>query len=99
MFYSMLVQISPPVKVYVNFFFNVQQIVQKCNIFIQQELAQSAGVAECTDCISAERQEPPLPMSVLDMIKQSDGEAVVILELWGMWSTPLLLLLPGSLRP
>ena len=32
-------------------------------------------------------------------IKQSDGEAPVMLELWGMWSTPLLLSLPGPLWP
>ena len=32
-------------------------------------------------------------------MKQSDGEAPVILELWGMWSTPSLLLLPGPLWP
>ena len=32
-------------------------------------------------------------------IKQSDGEASVMLELWGMWSTPLLLSLLGSLWP
>ena len=31
--------------------------------------------------------------------KQSDGEAPVMLELWGIWSTPLLLLLPGPLWP
>ena len=31
--------------------------------------------------------------------KQSDGEAVVMLELWGMRSTPLLPLLPGPLWP
>ena len=31
--------------------------------------------------------------------KQSDGEAIVMLELWGMCSTPLLPLLPGSLWP
>ena len=29
-------------------------------------VAQSAGVVEYTDCITAERQDPP-PMSVLDM--------------------------------
>ena len=32
-------------------------------------------------------------------IKQSDGEAPVMLELWGMWSTPSLPLLSGPLRP
>ena len=31
--------------------------------------------------------------------KQSDGEALVMLELWGMQSTPLLPLLPGSVWP
>ena len=31
--------------------------------------------------------------------KQLDGKVPVILDLWGMWSTPLLSLLPGSLRP
>ena len=30
-------------------------------------------------------------------IKQSDGEAPVMLELWGMWHTPSLPLLPGPL--
>ena len=37
-------------------------------------------------------------MSVLEYdTKQSDGEAPVILELWGMQSTPLLSSIPGSL--
>ena len=31
--------------------------------------------------------------------KQSDDEAPVMLELWGMWSTPSLPLLPGPLWP
>ena len=31
--------------------------------------------------------------------KQSDGEVPVILELWGMWSTHSLPLLPGPLWP
>ena len=31
--------------------------------------------------------------------KQSDGEVPVMLELWGMQSTPLLPLLPGPLLP
>ena len=39
-------------------------------------------------------------MSVLVMtLKQSDGEALVMLELEGMWSSPLLPLLPGPLWP
>ena len=32
-------------------------------------------------------------------IKQSDGEYPIILELWVMWSSPSLPLLPGLLRP
>ena len=32
-------------------------------------------------------------------IKQSDGEAPVMLELWEMWSIPSLLSLPGLLWP
>ena len=40
------------------------------------------------------------PMSVLDItLKKSDGEASVMLEHWGMHSTPLLLSLPGPLWP
>ena len=31
--------------------------------------------------------------------KQSDGEVPVMLELWGMWSTPSLPLLPAPLWP
>ena len=31
--------------------------------------------------------------------KQSDGEVPVMLELWGMWSIPSLLSLPGPLWP
>ena len=31
--------------------------------------------------------------------KQSDGEVPVMLEFWGMWSTPSLPLLPGPLQP
>ena len=31
--------------------------------------------------------------------KQADGEAPIMLELWGMRSTPSLLLLPGPLWP
>ena len=38
-------------------------------------------------------------MYVLDMTKQSDGEALMMLELWGMWSTPSLTMLPSPLWP
>ena len=39
------------------------------------------------------------PMSDLDMTLNTDGEAPVMLELSEMWSTPLLLSLPGLLWP
>ena len=39
-------------------------------------------------------------MSVLKYdTKQSDAEVPVMLELWGMWSTPSMPLLPGPLWP
>ena len=41
---------------------------------------------------------PPYKCPGYDM-KQSDGEALVIMELWEMWSTPSLPLLPGPLWP
>ncbi len=65
---------------------------------INDKLAQSAGAAEYTVCISEERQDFPNECPGYDT-KQSDGEAPVMLELWGMWSTPLLLSLQGLLWP
>ena len=53
--------------------------------------AQSAGAVEYTDCFSVEWPRYDT--------KQSDGEVPVMLELWGMRSTPLLPSLSGSLRP
>ena len=55
------------------------------------------GTVEYADCISAEGYDslPSKECSGYDT-KLSDGEAAV-LELWGMWSTTSLLLLPGSL--
>ena len=50
--------------------------------------AQSAGAVEYTDCFS----ECPGYDT-----KQSDDEVPAMLELWGMWSTPLLPSLPGPL--
>ena len=49
----------------------------------------STGAGEYTDCISA--------TSVLYGTKQFDGEATVLLEIWGMRSTHLLPSLPGPL--
>ena len=50
---------------------------------------QSAGAIEYTNSIFSES-------SVYD-IKQSDGEDPVIMEIWGMWNTPSLPSLSGSL--
>ena len=58
---------------------------------------QSAGGVEYTNCTSAE-EYPPNECPRYDT-KQFDGEVPVMLELWGMLSTPLLPSLPGSLWP
>ena len=50
---------------------------------------------EYTNCISAEGEDSPNKCPGCDT-KPSDGEAPV-LELWGMWSAPSMLLLPGPL--
>ena len=69
------------------YFFNLSQIF-KSNIF-----AQSAGAAEYTDCTS--REGPDFLNKYLGYdTKQSDGEVPVMLELWGMRSTPSLPSLP-----
>ena len=57
--------------------------------------AQSPGAVKYIDCISAEELNSPNRCPGYD-VKPSDGEAPV-LELWGMWSTPSLLLLPCPL--
>ena len=54
------------------------------------------GVAEYTDCISAEGKTTSQPVSWYET-KQSD-DAASVFELWGMWSTPSLPLLPGPLK-
>ena len=59
-------------------------------------LSQSAGAVEYTDRISAEWQDSPNECPRYNT-KQSDSEAPVMLELWGMRSTPLLLSPQGPL--
>ena len=56
-------------------------------------MAYLAGAVEYTDSISASRKCPGYDT------EQSNSEAPVILELWGMQSTPLLPLLPGPHWP
>ena len=70
----------------------------KYSLFKQKNLAQSAGTAEYTDCISAKGKISPNECPRYE-IKQSDGEAFVMLELWEMQSTLLLPSLPSPLWP
>ena len=58
--------------------------------FGNNHIAQSDGDVEYTDCTSANK------CPAYDT-KQSDGKVPVMLELWGMRSTPSLPLLPGPL--
>ena len=71
---------------------------KKNPVSLQLLLAQSAGAVEYTDCFSAEGKTPTNECPRYDT-KQSDGEVPVILELWEMWTTPLLPLLPCLLWP
>ena len=64
----------------------------------QHFMAQLAEAAEYANCISAEEQNSPNKCLGYDT-KQSDGEASVMLELWGMRSIPFLPLLLGPLWP
>ena len=50
-------------------------------------MAQSAAAVEYTDCISAEGLNSPNESPVYDT-KQYEVKAPVMLELWGMRSTP-----------
>ena len=63
---------------------------------------QLAGAIEYTNCFSAEwynHPSPPRHECPGYDTKQSDGEVPAMLELWGMWSTPSLPLLPGPFWP
>ena len=60
-------------------------------------IAQSAGAVEYTDCTAAEVKDPPPNEFPVYDTKQSDGEVPVMLELWGLRSTPSLPSLPGPL--
>ena len=53
---------------------------------------------EYTECIFEEGQDSPNEYPEYD-IKQSDGEAPVMLELWGMQSSPSLPSLQGAFWP
>ena len=62
-------------------------------------LAQSTGAVEYTDCTLQRSKTPPANECPGFDTTQSDGEVPVMLELWGMRSTPLLPLIPGPLWP
>ena len=59
-------------------------------------MVQSAGAVKYTGWISAEGKDSPNECPVFDS-KQLDGEVQVMLELWGMQSSPSLPLHPGKL--
>ena len=58
-----------------------------------------AGGVEYTVASLLRVKNPPHQRVSWYDIKQSDGEASVMLELWGMWSTPSLPSLSGLPRP
>ena len=60
------------------------------------KIAMSTGDVEYTDSISADGYDSPNESHGYDT-KQSDGEAVVMMELWGIRSIPSLLSLPVPL--
>ena len=60
-----------------------------------KNVGQLTGAIEYTNCFSTGGKTLPHECSVYDT-KQSDGEIPVMLELWGMRSTPSLPSLPGS---
>ena len=62
------------------------------------KVAQSAKAVEYTECISAEKKNSHNECPGY-YTKQSDGEVLVMLELWGMRSTPSLPSLPDRLSP
>ena len=64
---------------------------------MQCYFAQSAGAIEYTDCFSAEGKDPPPNKFPGYDTQQSDGKVPVMLELWGMGSTPSLPSLTGAL--
>ena len=58
------------------------------------QLARAVGYTDCTSADGVRQNECPGYDT-----KQSDGEVPVMLELWEMWSTPSLPLLPGPHWP
>ena len=61
-------------------------------------IAQSVGAVEYSDCTFPEWKDPPPNECPEYDTKQSDGAIPVMLEHWGMQSTPSLPLFPGPFR-
>ena len=72
------------------------KIRKKKFFYSLESLTQTAGAVEYTDFISAEEYDFPNKFPRYDT-KQSDSEASVMLERWGMWSTPSLSFFSGPL--
>ena len=64
--------------------------------FYMIRMTESAGTVEYTNCISSDGYDSPNECPEYHT-KQSNGEAWINLELWGMKSTPSLPSLPGLL--
>ena len=81
---------------FVNYVYSLLLLIDL--LFFHGLMGQSTGVADYTDCISAEGQDFLNKCSGYDT-KQSDGVALIMQELWGMRITHLLPSLPGPLWP
>ena len=89
--------VSRPTKL--NYMLKLLRSTQIPNFFIHHIISLvnwSSRIHQLHLCKGVKHSSPQW-MSWYD-IKESDGEAPVMLELWGMWNTPLLLL-PGPLWP
>ena len=69
-----------------------------CPLLFKESIAQSAGAVEYTDCTTAEVSDSPNECPGCDT-EHSDGEVIVMPELWGIRSTPSLPLLSGPFWP
>ena len=61
--------------------------------------AQLGRAVEYTNCVAAEGSDPLPNVYPIYDTKQSDGEVLVMLELWGKQSISLLPSLPGPIWP
>ena len=71
-------------------------MVEEKRFVLTHTLAQLAGAVVYTGCISIERYDSLNECPRYDT-KQSDGEAPLVLEFWGMRSTPFIAIDPRSI--